>query len=120
MSGDQMVVQSRSGKHEVEQRVDDRAPSDSNLETEETSCVGYKHSDLMRALHPPQTMQNRPLSGTRKDSFQRRHKTLRRKAHELAALSGARVYVAVLFHRRYYTYTSHEGRGWPPLSDEIV
>jgi hypothetical protein len=65
-------------------------------------------------------MAPRPASTLLKEGFRRRNHTLRKKAHELARLSGAHVYCVVLFHGQYHTYTSHRSEMWPPPPNQIV
>ena len=56
----------------------------------------------------------------RRDDFRRRNRTFIKKADGLAKISGAKVYVVVLFHGQFYTYTSHCNEAWPPSRHEIV
>ena len=75
-----------------------------------------------RCKHRPLTvnMAPRPASTIHKDVFRRRHKTIGKKANDLAQACGAQVYCVVLFHGRYYIYSSHKNGGWPPTKDQIV
>ena len=66
------------------------------------------------------TMAIRPQSSLRKDKFRKRHHTLRKKAHEVAKICNAHVYVVVLFNGQFHVYKSHNHRGWPPTQDQIV
>ena len=65
-------------------------------------------------------MAKRPESTLKRDLFKRRHETIRRKANHLARSCSAYVYVVVLFHGQYYTYTSYKHRTWPPSEEQIV
>ena len=62
----------------------------------------------------------RPASTLKKDMFRQRHRTITKKANLLARTCGAQVYMVVLFHEQFYTYTSHKTKGWPPSEDQIV
>ncbi|THC87638.1 hypothetical protein EYZ11_012919 [Aspergillus tanneri] len=55
--------------------------------------------------------------GAERRSFQKRSRTLLGKAHDLAALRQARVYVVIDHPRATVVYNSVEGIQWPP-SDE--
>ncbi|KAF2216845.1 hypothetical protein CERZMDRAFT_92917 [Cercospora zeae-maydis SCOH1-5] len=59
---------------------------------------------------------NARLAHTR---FHKRNNPLCRKAHELATLSKAQVYLVVQARGQFSTYTSHEHQGWPPSQDQI-
>ena len=43
-----------------------------------------------------------------------------KRADGLARISGAKVYLLVLFCGQYFTYSSHCSKAWPPSQDEIV
>jgi hypothetical protein len=53
-------------------------------------------------------------------TFKKRHSTLLRKAHELAALSGANVYVMIDHPRATVEYNSVGDRNWIPSNENLV
>ena len=68
----------------------------------------------------PRMATPRPVASIRKDNFRQRNKTIKKKANDLAQRCGAQVYLVVLFHGQYYTYTSHHSKAWPPSEEQIV
>lgn len=63
----------------------------------------------------------RPLSSVKKDTFRRRSRTFMKKAHELGASCGAKVYVVVNFNGQFHVYNSTEASPWwPPSQRQIV
>ena len=88
-----------------------------------SAFVPDKFIEAINAAHvgPSSTsMARRPESTLKRDLFRRRHRTVVKKANQLAMSCGAHVYVVVHFHGQYQIYTSHKHRAWPPSEDQIV
>ncbi|CAG7947056.1 unnamed protein product [Penicillium salamii] len=52
--------------------------------------------------------------------FIRRSQTLKVKAHELAKLCGANVYLVINYQRGSFVYNSVDDRSWPPNNKKLV